>query len=96
MGKRWAEALIEAEDKHSNLQSLPDCLRKAEQSRRAISEAWSKIASETFKIPSWKEIAEGKLPPNSEQHREVGEWSHGWQFEASRILDIEFKKKTGY
>ena len=39
--------------------------------------------------PTWSDLAGGARPPEHDEHPNLGEWAHGWQFWASNSLEKE-------
>ena len=55
-------------------------------------EATSRLDSHGFlSRPAWAELLAGKRPPPPSV-REVGEWSHGWQYHASSASEHHFRR----
>ena len=63
------------------------CLHEAVEARELLREAgWQAC-------PTWRALLEGARPPPADDAR-PGDWPHGWQMRASRILNTHFRERT--
>ncbi|CAK0791015.1 unnamed protein product, partial [Prorocentrum cordatum] len=61
------------------LPAAPGCLQQASRAKEHLS-------AHGFAAPNWHDLAQGARPPPTHE-REHGEWAHGWQFWAARVLE---------
>ncbi|CAK0790564.1 unnamed protein product, partial [Prorocentrum cordatum] len=61
------------------LPAAPGCLQQANRAKEHLS-------AHGFAAPNWHDLAQGARPPPTHE-REHGEWAHGWQFWAARVLE---------